>query len=136
MASELRGPHGRTQEVTSTRREGNGVSPSWFLSLFPLIRIQLSAYGRGSTSCSWWLTSWMYGLELFFLQLQLSDGVDVEVCSSDRFAVEGDGDGVRRTLSLAWLHDVQELYRIVAPQASSFHLFREGTSGGHVQVCL
>ena len=47
-----------------------------------------------------------------------------------RFAVEGDGDGVSRTPSLAWLHDVLQLHRMMAPAGVIIPALAGGTRGG------
>ena len=48
----------------------------------------------------------------------------------------GDGDGVRRTPSLAWLHELQQLYRMMAPAGVIIPAPAGGTPGGHLHGCL
>ena len=50
----------------------------------------------------------------------------------DRYAVEGDGHGVRRTALLAWLHVVQVLYRMMPPAGVVIPAPTGGTPGRHV----
>ena len=99
----------------------------------------------------------MYVLVLFLLQLQLSFGIDVECNSSSSSAwarffssteAQGDGHGVWRPPSLAclraslvrsclaWLHELQQMYRMMASAGVVIPALSGGTPGIHAHGFL